>query len=204
MEKITDYKFKDFIQLDDVNLIDEYMMILEYLKPITEIKNPKYNKFKWWSKEPIKIQLPSFMMLTFSEVIEIRDSFNNASIDSILDVMVIVTKLEKRYIERFTITQFYGIINYIKEQLEFITNIEMNELNDDEEDIDLITVNANERMAKFGVINTIDSLANGDLTKWDDIQKMQYSVVFTKLKMDKEKNKIQKEISELQKKRLKN
>ena len=118
--------------------------------------------------------------------------------------MVIVTKLEKRYIERFTITQFYGIINYIKEQLEFITNIEMNELNDDDEDIDLISVNANERMGRFGVVNTIDSLANGDITKWDEIQKMQYSTVFTKLKMDKEKNKIQKEISELQKKRLKN
>lgn len=202
MEKIVDYKFKDFIKLEDSELIEKYLLILEFIKPINEVENPNY--YSWDNDKPKIIKIKPLLELSFGQVTEIRNNFNNATIDSIIESISIVTGLQNKEIFKFTITRIYGIINSIKEQLEIISSMEINELSDEEDDIDLITVNANERMAKFGVLNTIDSLANGDLLKWDEIEKLPYLTVFTKLKMDKEKNKIQKEVSELQKKRLKN
>jgi len=196
-----DYQFKDFIKINDTELIDTYLFILEHLNPLDEIVNPNY---KWWNKELYKLKIQPIIELSFEQVTNIRNNFNEASIQGIIDSIAIITGLKNNNIERFKISVFYGIINSIKEQLEQITNIEINELTDDEEDIDLLSVNASERMAKFGAINTIDSLANNDVLKWSEIEKLPYLTVFTKLKMDREKARINKEIMELQKKRIKN
>jgi hypothetical protein len=200
MEKIINYKFKDFIKINDDNLISNYLMILEHLNPPKSILNPMY---RLWNKEPYRVEIKSLFNISFSQVQEIKDNINDATIDSIISSIEIVTGIKKKNILNFKITLLYSIINGIKEQLEQIISMEINELSDEEDDIDIISTNANERMAKFGVINTIDSLANGDLTKWNEIENTPYIVVFTKLKMDREKNKIQKEISELQRKRIK-
>lgn len=201
MEKITDYKFKDFIKIEDAELIEKYLVVLEFIKPLSEVDNPNY--YSWDNSKPKKIKVKSVLELSFGQVTEIRNNFNNASINSIVESISMVTDLENKQVMHFKITQLYGIINGIKEQLEQITNMEINELSDEEDDIDLITVNATERMAKFGILNTIDSLSNGDVLRWTDIEKLPYLTVFTKLKMDKEKLKIQNEISELQKKKVK-
>ena len=72
-------------------------------------------------------------------------------------------------------------------------------------DVNIEAVGAKERMSKFGVLNAIDSLAKEDVLKWEQIEKLPYMTVFAKLMMDKEKNNIQQEIAELQKKKqLKN
>ena len=176
-------------------------MILEFIKPINEVENPNY--YSWDNSKSKKIKVKSVLELSFGQVTEIRNNFNNASIESIVESISMVTDLENKQVMYFKITQLYGIINGIKEQLEQITNMEINELSDEEDDIDLITVNATERMAKFGILNTIDSLSNGDVLRWTEIEKLHYLTVYTKLKMDKENNKIQKEITELQKKKYK-
>lgn len=198
--EFIDYLFIDFIKITDVDLIDNYRLILDSLKPLKEIDNPNY---KWYKKHPKKLQITPLMELSFGDVISIRTNLQEATIDNVVECICIVTKLKNYQVKRFTITQFYGIINGITEQLEQIISMEYNELSDDEDDVDLIATNANERMARFGTINTIDSLAGGDLIKWAEVEKLPYLSVFTKLKMDKERNKIHKEISELQRKRLK-
>jgi hypothetical protein len=43
-------------------------------------------------------------------------------------------------------------------------------------------------MGKYGVLNTIDSLAK-DILRWVEIEKLPYMTVFTKLRMDNEKAK---------------
>jgi hypothetical protein len=40
-----------------------------------------------------------------------------------------------------------------------------------------------------GVLNTIDSLAKEDILRWVEIEKLPYMTVFTKLRMDNEKQK---------------
>jgi hypothetical protein len=55
--------------------------------------------------------------------------------------------------------------------------------------INVEAVNAKERMGKYGVLNTIDSLAKEDILRWVEIEKLPYMTVFTKLRMDNEKSK---------------
>ena len=81
--------------------------------------------------------------------------------------------------------------------------MEINQLSDDAFDINLESINANQRMQKFGVLNTIDALAKEDVLRWVEIEKLPYMTVFTKLMMDKEKNDIQKELNEILKKKMK-
>jgi sugar/nucleoside kinase (ribokinase family) len=92
--------------------------------------------------------------------------------------------------------------NLLKNDLDILigNENEMNELTDDEIDINLEITKANERMAKFGVLNTIDALAKEDILRWSEIEKLPYLTVLNKLIMDKEKHKIQQEIVELQRK----
>lgn len=204
METIINYKFREFLKLTDVKLIGEYLFVLDLLKHLKELDNPNYNKYKFWSKKhPKMLQIKAVRELSFADVTNIRNYFNQAEIKGIIESIKLVTDLSEKQILDFTITQVYGIINYIKEDLIQLSNMEINELTDDNFDIHLESINANGRMAKFGILNTIDSLAKDDVLKWSEIEKLPYMVVFTKLLMDKEKNNIQRELNEIQKKKIK-
>jgi hypothetical protein len=50
---------------------------------------------------------------------------------------------------------------------------------------------------KFKYINTVNSLANGDLTKWNDILNMPYERVLTKLLLNKAEAEYQRRYSDL-------
>lgn len=50
---------------------------------------------------------------------------------------------------------------------------------------------------KFKYINTINSLATGDITKWDIILNMPYERILTKLLLNKTEAEYQKRYSEL-------
>lgn len=41
---------------------------------------------------------------------------------------------------------------------------------------------------RFGVFNTIDSLAGGDILKWGEVMKLVYNEVFLKLCMNKQQH----------------
>jgi hypothetical protein len=198
METIINYKIKDFFQLKDEKVVSDYLMFLELLNPLNEIANPNY---KWYKRSAKKLQIKPVISLTFGDVAEIRNNFNTSEIYGIIDSIKKVTDLTDKQVLNFTITTFYGIISYIKSELFNIVNMENNALYNDDFDINLEAVNANERMGKFGVLNLIDSLAKEDILKWKEIEKLPYLTVFTKLVMDNEKHKIQKEITELQKKK---
>lgn len=202
MEKIINYKVSEFFKLKDEDTINYYLVFLDVLKPLKSINNPKA---KWYNNEPKNLSIKAIRSLSFGEVIEIRNYFNEGSQDAVFKSINMVTGLNDKHILDFTIIQLYGIISFIKEELIAISNMEMNELQDDSFDINIEQVNAKERMQRFGVLNAIDSLAKEDILKWEQIQKLPYMTVFTKLLMDNEKNKIQQEIAEIQrKKQLKN
>lgn len=204
MEAIIDYKLKDFLKITDINLITNYLIVLDLLKPLKVIDNPRFKKWKIWSKnEPKQLIIKAPRELSFADVTNIRNYFNEASPNGIIESVKLVSGLAENEILSLTITKFYGIINYIKEDLIALSYMEMNELSDDSFDINLESINANGRMAKFGVLNTIDSLAKEDILRWEEIEKLPYMTVFTKLMMDKEKADIQRELAELQKRKQK-
>ncbi len=197
MEKITNYKIKDFFKINDDELISAYMEFLNYLNPLKEVTNPKRN---WYKKGREKLQIKAVRMLSFGDVTNIRNNFNSPTENSIIDSVSILTGLSYKEVMNFTILEFYGIISYIRAELIELSAIEENELADDHFDKNIEAVNANKRMAKFGVLNTINAIADNDVLKWKEIEKLPYLTVLAKLMMDNEKNKIQREIAELQKK----
>lgn len=201
MEAIIDYKLKDFLRITDLRLINEYYFYLDLLRPVKEILNPSYHKWKIWDKKQSKtIKIKSLRDIKFNQVIEVRHHFNGNDIYKILKSIELVTGCTSKQILDFTITQAYGIINYIKQELFTIAEMEKL-LIDDGDDNHLEAINAYARMAKFAEFNTIDSLAKGDILKWEEIGELPYKMVFTKLMMDKEKHNIQKELDERQKRK---
>jgi hypothetical protein len=69
------------------------------------------------------------------------ENFSEASIENIIEAVQMVVDISAKSILNITIIEFYGIINYIKSELE-ITNMEINELSDDSFDINVEAVNA--------------------------------------------------------------
>jgi hypothetical protein len=148
------------------------------------INNPIY---KWYKRKPKTLDIKAVKDLSFGDVATIRSNFSEASIENIIEAVQMVVDISAKSILNITIIEFYGIINYIKSELIEITNMEINELSDDSFDINVEAVNAKERMGKYGVLNTIDSLAKEDILRWVEIEKLPYMTVFTKLRMDNEK-----------------
>ena len=200
MEGIIDYKVWEFLRITNYELVQEYLLILDLLQPLKVVKNPNS---AWYNKVPKTIEIKPVRSLKFGEVISIRNNFNEGTVNAIIESVSLVTGLKEKQILRFTITQFYGIISFIKDELISITNMEINELTDDSFDYNLEQVNAKGRMEKFGVFNTIDNLANENILDWEKVLEIPYMTVFTKLKMDFERNKIQQELVELQKEKSK-
>ncbi|MDI9257281.1 hypothetical protein [Flavobacterium sedimenticola] len=202
MEKIIDYKVKDFFRITDLSVIQEYTSILEHLNPLNEIPNPKYKWYhKWFKKHPKTLQIKDIRSLSFGKVNEIKMNLLEASDKSIFDTIKMLVDVEDYHILNFTITTFYGIISKIRKEIIEIKNAENNELVDEYEDEFLAVVNAKQRLEKFGVINDLDLLSKEDVLKWKEIEELPYMVVFTKLRLEKEKNKIKREVAELQKKK---
>lgn len=204
MEEIIDYKLKEFLQITDINLITNYLFVLDLLKPLNVIDNPNYKKWKFWFKTPKDVVIKAPRELSFGDVTMIRSYFNEGTIEGVIKSVKLCSNLTENQILNLPITKFYGIINFMKEDLIQLSNMETNELSDDKSfDINLEAVNANGRMARFGVLNTIDSLAKEDILRWEEIEKLPYMTVFTKLLMDKEKADIQRELAEMQKRKVK-
>ena len=197
MEKVTNYKIKDFLKIKNEELISQYSAILELLQPIKEIDNPDYN---WFKRSPKKIMVKEVKSLSFGEVSILRNNLNEPILENIFESVKIVTGLDEKLIWDFTIIDFYSILCGIKEDLITLSHMEANELSNDDVDVHMEMVNASQRMSRFGVANPINSLAGDDITKWGEIEKLPYMTVITKLIMDKEKAAIQNEVRELQQK----
>ena len=198
MEKIINYKLNEFLKLNDELLIQEYSAILEHLRPLKELNNPRA---RWYNKKSKKLQIKAIRELSFGDVTLARTLYNEQQNEGVFQIIKMITGLEEKEVLGLTILEFYGIISNIKQELTEINNLELNELQDDSFDFNLEAVNANKRMARFGVLNTINVLAKEDVLKWSEIENLPYLTIFTKLLMDKEKNNIQRELAELQKKK---
>ena len=193
MEKIIDYKLSDFLRIEDSDIIESHMFILTALEPLKEIDNPKYSR---WNRQPKKLSVKTVRDLKFFEVTNLRTSIGTGNIEDIFDCIKMVTDLKEKHILKMRITQFYGVIASIREQLIEIGNIESAYLISENQDPNLVAVQAQERMSQFGQLNVINSLANDDILKWEKVEQLPYNSVFSKLLMDKIKNDISFEINE--------
>lgn len=104
--------------------------------------------------------------------------------------LLLECQFEKVDISQVSGNEYLCFLLWVKEQREFINNIEMNNLSSIPKP-ELMAAGI-ERLDEFGSYVTIDSLSSGNILNHSKIEKLPYYKVYEKLKLDK----IQREIEE--------
>lgn len=86
--------------------------------------------------------------------------------------------------------QIVSFLLWIRDQQEFISQIEQNYLQSDPEP-EMMAAGIHQ-LNEFGDMVTIDALAKGDILKYDEIKALPYYKVYEKLKLDKVNRDIEK------------
>ncbi|WP_431137468.1 hypothetical protein [Psychroserpens mesophilus] len=200
MEEIKNYKLKDFLK-QPTELILEYVEILRLLKPI-ETKYDIYNlklKEVEFIKENLNLTNDETIIEIISMVQGYEDYVTPKWLTKILPSKVVqyLNAKKKRKVLNLRITEFFGLLNNVKNQLEQISKAEASSLTSEHTNIKWEQVNGSERLQKFGIYNTLDALADGDILKYDAIMNLEYSEVFTKLLMNKTNSDLQHEMQNI-------
>lgn len=98
-------------------------------------------------------------------------------------------------VQRITTNEALKFILWIRDELEGINNLERTYLISNPS-AKLFQAGIN-RLDQFGLLNTIDNLANGDVLKYDEVRKLRYNVVFDKQYRDIISKEIQEKLSKI-------
>ncbi len=168
MEEIKNFTLKEFLQ-QKPDLIEDYSKLLKNLEPIETKKH--------------------ITELTFNEVDEIKQNFGNE--DALPHIYKYMHDVNEDEFLKMKITEFYALLNSITKQLENLIALEERELTPKHSDHKWELVEGSKRLSKMGAIATIDSLAGGDILKWQKVIELPYITVFNKLRLDRIKADIQ-------------
>lgn len=155
----------EFLQLSEEKQ-KELLPALKILKPI-----PNYTRRRWFKKRTHGVK-ESITELTFGEVNSIkRQTMSLDSIDK-LDVVRMVYKEEPL---RMNVFRFYGCLRFLTLEAERVMKMEQEHWNTEptEHDIKLQQAGVKE-LEQFGDLPMIDSLAGGDILRYNDIEKLNY------------------------------
>lgn len=134
------------------------------------------------------VEIEDVRFLKFKTINAIKDAMARADEKTEFDILTAVFQnFGKEYkplpnTEKQTIEFIFFIIDGIRG----IANMEMESFEAESSDVDTSGLD------KFKEINIVDSLAGGDILKWESIQDLPYFDVFIKMLMIQEKNKIEK------------
>ena len=141
-----------------------------------------------------KLVLKSLGNVEFETVKDLQEMISKPQIDYVT-FLIMLPGVELKYLLKQRIVDVFAFYNHVVEEVERTISNE-NRLLNYTPDADEITAGI-ERFNKFGIFGTIDSLADGDLTKHKEILKMPYNVVFSKLLYMKEQGMYQKALINL-------
>lgn len=133
------------------------------------------------------VEVEDVRFLKFKTINAIKDAMARADERTEFDVIsAVFQNFGREYkplpnTEKETIEFIFFIIDGVKG----IANMETSSFEVESSDVDTSGLD------KFKEINIVDSLAGGDILKWNDIQELPYFDVFIKMLMIQEKNKIE-------------
>lgn len=133
------------------------------------------------------VEIEDVRFLKFKTINAIKDAMARADARTEFDVIsAVFQNFGKEYkplsnTEKETIEFIFFIIDGVKG----IANMEQTSFEAESSDVDTSGLD------KFKEINIVDSLAGGDILKWEAIQELPYFDVFIKMLMIQEKNKIE-------------
>ena len=174
MREIKNYKLKDFLK-KDTELIESYQRILKHLKPI----DTKY-----------KLQ-----DLTFRQVETIKQGIDDP--ETLPEVFEYIHGMSGDEFENIKIIDFYGLYNGIIKQIENLLGMEEQELTSIHSDTKWELVEGSKRLSVMGILPTVDNLAGGDILKYEQVLDLPYLTVFNKLRMERIKSDIEKDMNKI-------
>lgn len=148
---------------------EEMEFILKHGERINGINEIKSKPLLQFSFEIVKYELPELLknndFVGVSKLL-LGDNIRNVNINNLLNFVL-----------------------WVLAEIDDINNLESTYLNS-EPDIDLLMAGIKD-LDVFGYINVVDTLAQGDILKWDEILKLPYQRVFDKMLKNNIENRIQ-------------
>jgi len=111
------------------------------------------------------------------------------------DYQSLIFYFTQKEIKDYSLKNCLPFIFYIFDELNFISNLEKEYLSSTP-DNELVNAGVRE-LDRFGSLNVIDQLANGDILKWEEVKKLAYKDVFDKLWKSNIEQKIQKNYNKI-------
>lgn len=172
--ELINYKIKEFLQVDEETALT-YISYLKHLTPTSDIND--------------------LFSLSFKDVEDVKILVSRG-LEGYFSALCILQNIDESDILNMRLKRFYRLKNALDIQLEKLFNAEQS-LKSRHEDVKWLAVNGGQKMAKYGIYNTLDQLANGDILKYKAILELEYKEVFTKLKMDIERADLQKDMENI-------
>lgn len=98
-------------------------------------------------------------------------------------------------VKRIDLKDGIAFILWLIDEMKSINELESQYLRS-EPDIKMLQAGIN-KLDQFGLLNTLDNLAKGDILKYDAIRQMPYNVIFDKQYMEVAKSEIEKKLSKI-------
>lgn len=157
-------------------------IIQNSLKANSEMRIKKY-----FIKKSIKSKYQDFWMLKWEDLIQTKEWVSESKLFEVLNFFFEISERQFKNLDLFNCLACY---KWITEKLLEIRDIEDFELSYDESANE--KQSGSEMLNEFGYYVSLDTLASGDLLKYNEILSKPYAVIFRKLCLDSTKNLIQK------------
>lgn len=174
----------NFLQPEVRELID--YTVQESLKP-----NPVIRVRRMLRSKNVAAKTNSFWQLPWSDLVLVREAIQEKNM---FEVFKILYGLNECQFLNLDVFNAFAAYKWVMENLKEISDIELQELGSDI-DQDMKDAGA-DRLQEFGYSVAVDSLAQGDMLKYNDILKKPYAVVFRKMCLDKVNYEIRKQYQE--------
>lgn len=158
----------DFLQLPEEKQ-KELLPALKVLKPLSN-----YTRRPWFKKRTHGVK-DSITELTFGEVNIVKRYVIKGTMEDLIEAFKIVYKCKARDIIRMEVIQFYRCMIFITNEVDKIINMERQHWDTEPTDHDAKLQQAGvKELERFGDLPMIDSLAGGDILRYNDIEKLNY------------------------------
>ena len=192
--EIINFKLRKFLK-QDKELIEKYVLMLQYIKPLKTKKQAI--RLTLQKVEYLKKYINSHEDNSLIEIVKIFQGFYEWNIFGY--------NISKPYffgtrkVLNMKIIELFRILASAKKQIEIIVKAEANSLSSENINGKWEAVGGSERMAKFGIYNTLDALSKEDILKHKKIMQLEYADVFTVLYMRSTRKEINQEMDAIKK-----
>jgi hypothetical protein len=168
---------------------------------LAQITNDDFDFLSKNGKRTSVFMQHDFESLIFSEwgllKFDLPDLFSSGNFEELLFLLLKDRNKDffKNSIENYDLSKAIEFILWIKDELETIKELEKTYLSSDPS-AKMFQAGIN-KLDQFGIMNTVDNLAGGDILKYELIKKQKYNVIFDKQYREVITNEIQTKLAKL-------